>query len=317
MSVSLDCLVGAERMGKGALPLGTFAATLLDRSTYRQHQATAKEWADFERTLSRPPTLKSSGLSPAAYHSLLSEVQQITAACIAKPRPKHSDVMNGLLLRTINDHNPGEECRLVRIDDERRAGKDRCYTFGQVSDGSTPSQFAGSWVALIGNESRRVLFEIVPEGRVVEVIPVDPQQILRQSVRNLVGRGESPWNIQVKEDSSMGRWLTKLFGTHKIGFIEGYESLGVLSEAVVNACAKEKISHMLLPRGRRDPGTAPWHIGAFLTEKPGSAVGSQVTFVWEDLACEHHRQGPRLVHAEVEVRLTCYIMDIMKLPKVA
>ena len=308
MFLTLDRPAGSSFSGPAP-----FAAFAFDRSAYEQHRATTAEWATFEKNICSPPSLEDSGLTEKSYRQLLAEVQQITMACIAKPRPERSDVMNNLVQRSVDAAlNERGSWNLVPMEDQRRTNGDLRFIFGQVSGVSEHSQFVGAWVIQRGAASKRILFDIVPESKVTKVTPVEEPSVPLHLIKNLVQRGAAPWDVQVEKDSGMGRWLVELFGSSRIGFLKGYESLGVLSEAVVTACQVRQLCHMLLPRSRRDPGTAPWHIGAHLVEKPDSAVGSEVSFTWSDLACDRSSGIPQLVQATVDVTLNCRIQSVLE-----
>lgn len=311
MNIALNSFAGAAWMQ------GTpFARVVIDRAAYQQHQASTAEWIAFEKKLNNPPTAEESGLTAAVHHQLVSEALQVTAACLAKPRPERSDVMNSLVQRSVDTRlGNGFEQRwdLIRMNDELRGNADRHFIFGQVSGISEHSQFVGSWVIRHGDSAKRVLFDIQPAGVVTDITPVDELSVPLAAIRGLVHRGPAAWEHQVERDSAMGKWLVDLFGSARIGFIKGYDSLGVLSEAVAAVCKENQLSHMLLPRSRRDPGSMPWHIGAFLNEKPGSAVGPEVTFTWSDLAAYKGGRFPQLVQATVEVTLRCKIHQVLEM----
>lgn len=243
-------------------------------------------------------------LSPAQHRMLLNEVTQAVLFCVRQPRCVHNEIINRIVQRALDNMPParGEpRWQLEKIDDRKRTGVDRTYTFGQVTVNKEEC-FAGIWHVVSENREALLHFKI---NAVAELIGYDrDQRVTHTQLQSLAQRGANSWQIQVPNSSKTGEWITAIYGSSKLGFFEGYRPLGVFADAIRRFCDEEGVSHLLLPRSRRDPGTKPWHIGAFM-----SFHGDR--FVWSGWGLDRNHSPIQLY---LGIRPYCEILGLRPLP---
>ena len=198
------------------------------------------------------------------YNSIVNEVRGLIRFTQNQQRLVHSDVINSIVQRALVRHcieYGAPRWELIKMEDHLRSGPDRTYTFGQVTDRGQEC-FGGLWHVRRDGGRALISFRIGVEAALIEArrdihLPPEQQRLLYQ-------RGPRHWEHQVPRDTDLGQWLTQIFGAATLGYFPQHRPLGVFTDAVRRLADAEGISHLLLPRSRRDPGTKPWHVGAFM-----------------------------------------------------
>lgn len=264
--------------------------------------ASPEEFRGLYSLLQNPPA--PDVLSPAQHRMLLNELTQAVMFCLRQPRSVHTEIINGIVQRALDGmpRIPGEpRWELEKIDDRKRTGIDRTYTFGQVTVDKEEC-FAGIWHVVSQDREALLHFKI---NAVAELISYERNQRITLSQSNaLAQRGARSWQIQVPSSSETGKWIAAIYGSQKIGFLEGYRPLGVFADAIRRFCDEEGISHLLLPRSRRDPGTKPWQIGAFMSFH-------SERFIWSGWGLDRNQAPIRLY---LGIRPYCQILGLRPIP---
>lgn len=224
--------------------------------------ASPAEYETLNRLLAAPPPRGS--LSAESYGSIITEVRQLVQFIQTQQRVVHTDIINGIVQQALVQHcleNGLARWDLVKMEDHLRSGTDRTYTFGQVTDRDQEC-FGGLWQVRENSRKALMNFRI---GVVTELIEARRETNLpSQDLSLIYQRGPRSWEHQVPRDSELGVWLTSIFGAKTLGYFPQHRPLGVFTDAVRRFADAEGITHLLLPRSRRDPGTKPWHVGAFM-----------------------------------------------------
>ncbi|NDC37195.1 MAG: hypothetical protein EBZ48_03985 [Proteobacteria bacterium] len=282
------------------------APSLRDPLGARYLTATPAELTRLHELLNTPP--RPATLDAAAHASIVNEVRQIINFTGSHTRLVHTEIINGVVQQAISQycvHAGLPAWKLVAIQDELRRGTDRSYTFGQITDRGEEC-FGGLWHLVDGERQALVAFKIraIPELLSFTQRPIKSVEQLER----IYQRGPRGWIHQVPRESELGQWLQQIFGATTLGYFQGFKPLGVFCDAVRRFADAEGISHLLLPRSRRDPGTRPWHIGAFMTFD-----GER--FIWSG---DGLRNGFNPTHVTLGIRPHAEILDIQEItPKQA
>jgi len=293
---------------RGPLPGRPFLPPQQPESSPAPTKLTASmlEYAQLFRLLAQPPPRGE--LDPLMYHSLVNEIRQVVNFAQEHQRLVHTDIINGIVQNALREHCKQQRIdpwELEKIEDGKRKGTDRTYTFGQITDRGEAC-FAGLWHIRRTFGRGLVQFKIAAVPELIDAIQIRLHQLPNEESRRMYQRGPKSWQHQVPVDSELGRWIEQIFGTRTLGYYNGLPPLGVFTDAIRRFADAERLSHLLLPRSRREPGTNPWHIGAFM-----QFDGEQ--FVWSGY-CISARGIP--LKLTLGIRPHCEILGLKPLPRI-
>ncbi|MCB0330157.1 MAG: hypothetical protein KDD70_10845 [Bdellovibrionales bacterium] len=280
------------------------------------------EAQEFSRLfLDELPDFKTSGMPLEQYASFVWETTQLATACISREPAVKTQLVNILVQRALE--SAGEPARGFVIDpitDQVRGGAERSRgTFGQVTDvGDKRTSFIGYWPAKrevdgAVTERANAGFKISATGLIAEAVVVtvpesDPRYF--RHLARLENRGANAWRTQTSPGTSVDDWIVRVAGNHKIGQREGYDSLGVYSEAVKDALEEMGVTNFLLPRSRREGPSKPWHSARFL-----EPIVDEGKMIWRGYAFRDNAGERELVHITLPIAIEAEIKLFRRVPK--
>jgi hypothetical protein len=317
-----------------------------------KREPTEQEWREFNALLQALPSLAAAEFGDKGGAEFSSWVTQVAFHAISHQRHAHSDTITKAVARALRESQNYDMLqvkeagiwRILDIDNKSRTSGDRTYTFGQVPSGTlSSSQFMGGWPIISpSGKLYRVFFVISAESKITRVTPFS-EQVHGRNVDGgseayyraiLDARGEAPWLLRASPNSKLAEWIARFTGHWRSGMIQDdiVPPLGVISSAALNACeillnkgpidykdfGGSRLSHLLLPPSRREPGYLNWHTGAFF--RHGIDAEERDIFTWQGLCYANPALDPakdpqgakELVEATIEVKLSAKINGQLK-----